>query len=430
MQSFSPTVRLALPEDAPAISKLYYEAYKPANGSDPRQCYPFSQFLEPDWVEKIVRSSTIRWFVATFEKEIIGTCGAVVNIGTKDDRVAECFGLVIDKRWRLHHFGTELFKRLCDSLNVTEDAIFIIAETRTSHPGGWKVVKQCTFIPLGFEPYAHFTPAGSESMLLTGKILPAALMKRKIGGKTSSWVYTLSESILRKLSCASLSPQKSEDAYVLSAKMAVNKLSLLENPACFAIPQTRNNTCDIEIYEDENARQPPEILKNLTPHKAGIISLKRLQGKDDKGIRYRRRYFLATLDNHLVAYALTVYDNSDKRLRILDLRTLFDGIQGIIIQHILEKAIHDFIGSSLTVVVDVRADNVCLHATLTKLGFFPTGYYPALIAEADYRIDAVQFTRLYNLDFEKARNSVDFKEWPLATAVVSSISERVGFKYG
>jgi hypothetical protein len=56
------------------------------------------------------------------------------------------------------------------------------------------------------------------------------------------------------------------------------------------------------------------------------------------------------------------------------------------------------------------------------LGFFPTAYYPALIAEGDCRIDAVQFTRLYNLDLDKSRNCADFKEWPLATTVVSSIS--------
>ena len=125
---------------------------------------------------------------------------------------------------------------------------------------------------------------------------------------------------------------------------------------------------------------------------------------------------------YLVAYALTLYDNRDQRLRILDLRTLFDGIQGLMVQHILQQIVHEIVGDTLVVVVDVRADNVSLHATLEKLGFFPTVYYPALIAEGEYRVDAVQFTRLYNLDFEKSRNSADFKEWPLATAVVSSSS--------
>src|SRR5262249_2415086 len=71
---------------------------------------------------------------------IIGTCGAVVNIGAQDDRVAECFGLVIDEKWRFQYVGKQLFKRLCDSLIVAENAAFIIAETRTSHSGDSKFV--------------------------------------------------------------------------------------------------------------------------------------------------------------------------------------------------------------------------------------------------------------------------------------------------
>ena len=62
----------------------------PANCGDPRECYPFPQFLEPDLVESIVRSGAIRWFVVELGHTIIGTCGAVVNIGTKDDRVGNC----------------------------------------------------------------------------------------------------------------------------------------------------------------------------------------------------------------------------------------------------------------------------------------------------------------------------------------------------
>ena len=422
IKSFSPTLRLARPDDAPAISRLYHEAYRPANGGDPRQCYPFPQFLEPDLVETIIKNDTIRWFVAELEHEIIGTCGAVVNIGTQGDRVAECFGLVIDEKWRFQHIGTELFKRLHDSLTATEEAVFIIAETRTSHPGGWKVVRHCNFIPLGFEPYAHTTPAGSESMLLTGQILPAAIAKRKIDRKTSARVYQLSEAILRELNCGILSPQNSGTIYPLSPTVAASHLRSLEDPARFALPKPQDYYYNIALSKDEAAREPPERLKNVAPHKAGIISLQRLGGTDSKGTRYNRSHFLACLDNHPVAYALTEQDNLDHRLRILDLRTLCDGIQGLMIQHISEKIIHETAGSPLTAVVDVRADNVMLHDTLEKLGFFPTAYYPALIAEGDCRIDAVQFTRLYNLDLDKSRNCADFKEWPLATTVVSSIS--------
>jgi hypothetical protein len=373
-------------------------------------------------VEAIVKDDTIRWFVAELEHKIIGTCGAVVNIGSEDDRVAECFGLVIDETWRLQHFGTELFKRLHDSLIATEESVFIIAETRTSHPGGWKIVRHCNLIPLGFEPYAHTTPAGSESMLLTGRILPAALRKRTIGRKTSAGVYQLSESILRELNCGTLSLEQSETFYPLSSAIPATNLRLLEDTAHFSLPEPQGGLYHVSIDEDEATREPPNKLKNLPPHMAGIISLQRLEGTDSKGIRYRRSHFLACLDNYPVAYALIVWDHLDHRLRILDLRTLCDGIQGLMIQHILDKIVRELAANPLTVVVDVRADNVRLHTTLETFGFFPTVYYPALIAEGKFRIDAVQFTRLYNLDFDKSWNSVDFKEWPLAATVVSSVS--------
>jgi hypothetical protein len=413
---------VARPQDAIAISSLYDEAYRPAKGGDARKCYPFAQFLDPDSVKSIVSSDTIRWFVAEIKNKIIGTCGAVVNIGTPSDMVAECFGLVIDEKWRLQHLGTALFNRLCDSLTVTKDAAVIIAETRTSHPGGWKIVRKCNFLPLGFEPYAHRTPAGSESMLMTGRILPAALTRRKIEDSTSAQVFALSKSVLREWSCTPLARKKSEAVYPLSIRAAVTQLGVLENSASFPLDDRRKHAISLEIYEDQSLREPPDRLKNLPPHKAGIISLCRLEGQDNGGIRYRRKYFLARFDNDLVAYALAVCDVQDRRVRILDLRTTWNGIQGLLIQHILRQGVREIMGGGLAVVVDVRADNVRLHATLKKLGFFPTVYYPSLIAEGEYRIDAVQFTRLYDLDFELTKSSADFKEWPAARDVVSSIS--------
>lgn len=415
-------LRLASPGDAISICRLYVEAYKPANGSDSRHFYPFLQFFEPDWVESIIGRDTIRWFVAEIGNKIIGTCGAMVNIGTQRDKISECFGLVIEEKWRFQHFGTSLFNRLCESLVVTKDAIVAIAETRTAHPGGWKVVRHCHFLPLGFEPYAHTTPAGSESMLLTGRVSPGALSQRKINAETSTKVSKLSRSVLCELSCAPLPMQKREAIYALSTWSAVNQLKLFDNSPIAAMDDLRKHAYKLEILEDESLQEPPEGLKNLTPHKSGIISLCRLEGKDAIGNRYRRKYFLARLNNYLVAYALAVLDIRDQRLRILDLRTVFDGIQGLLIQNILKEVGREIMGSPLTVVVDVRADNVRLHATLEKLGFFPTVFYPALIAEGEYRIDAVQFTRLYNLDFEIAKSVADFRGWRNAIEVVSSIS--------
>jgi L-amino acid N-acyltransferase YncA len=146
-------IRTARAADAPAISALYRDAYSPRGGGEAREFYPFPQFLDPDWVAAAVVREEIRWLVAETDGAVAGTVGAVLNIGTASDRVAESFGLVISERARGRGTGIRLFDSLCRSLEG--EAQFIIGETRTAHPGGWKIVRRCGFVPLGFEPFAH-----------------------------------------------------------------------------------------------------------------------------------------------------------------------------------------------------------------------------------------------------------------------------------
>jgi len=391
----------------------------PADGGDPRKCYPFPQFLDPECLESILEGDAIRWIVAEIENKIVGTMGAVVNIGSPEDRVAECFGFVVDKDWRFQHLGTKLFRCLYEFLSTTGNAEFIIVEARTAHAGGWKIVKYCDFIPLGLEPYAHATPAGSESMLLTGRVSVNALAKRHLSSNTSGQVYKLSLPILQSLDCVALAFHNSVPAYSLSNKLAVSLLLLLEESYEFSMPELSSSASQIEIYEEDDVNGAPANLSILARHKTGIISLQRLEGKDAEGIRYRKRCFIAYLNKQPIAYVLVVWDLLDHRMRILDLRSYFDGIQGVLMQHVLKVVTAEIMDTPLTVVVDIRADNIRLIATLEKLDFFPTVYYPALIAEGKYRIDAVQFTRLYNLKYEECQS---LNEWSLAFAVVSQIA--------
>ena len=423
-QTLFPIIRTAQPDDTKAISRLYHDAYMPADGSDPRKCYPFPQFLEPEWLESILKGDAICWLVAEIEDKIVGTMGAVVNIGNREDRIAECFGFVVDKNWRFQHLGTKLFRCLYNFLSTTGNTEFIIVEARTAHCGGWKIVRHCDFIPLGLEPYAHTMPVGSESMLLTGKISANALAQRNLLSNTSDQVYRLSLPILGSLGCVALSLNNNTVVYPLSNKFATNQLTLLEGSNKSSVMESLDNACHIEIYEEDAEKGPLTKLNILVRHGAGIISLQRLEGKDTQGIRYQRRYFVAYLNKQPIAYVLVVWDLLDHRIRILDLRSHFDGIQGLLIQHALKMVVAEIADTPLTVVVDIRADNVKLIATLEKLGFFPTVYYPALIADGDYRVDAVQFTRLYNLKYAECQSLADFNEWALAFAVVSQIATK------
>ncbi|WP_198159277.1 GNAT family N-acetyltransferase [Methylomonas lenta] len=421
-QTLIPIIRTARPDDAQAISRLYHDAYTPADGGDPRKCYPYPQFLEPELLASILKCDSIHWLVAEIDDKIVGTMGAIVNIGNQEDRIAECFGFVVDKDWRFQHLGSNLFRSLYDFLSTTGNAEFIIVEARTANSGGWKIVRHCDFIPLGLEPYAHKMPVGSESMLLTGKISVNALAQRNLSNNTSDQVYRLSLPILSSLGCIPLSINKNISAYSFSNNLAVSQLLLLDDGYELSLPELQDNTCHIDIYEEDAANGPPAKLSILARHKAGIVSLQRLEGKDTQGIRYQRKYFVAYLNKQPIAYVFVVWDLLDHRMRILDLRSHIDGIQGILIQHALEIVVAKIADTPLTVVVDIRADNVRLIATLETLGFSPTVYYPALIAEGAYRVDAVQFTRLYNLKYDECQGLVDLKEWALAFTLASKIT--------
>jgi hypothetical protein len=396
MRRLATVMRTASPADSQSICRLYAEAYRPPEGGDPRTCYPFPQFLDPDCVARLVTSEAIRWFVAEAAGRIIGTVGAVVNIGTAADRVAECFGLVVEQQFRFHSIGSELFSLLCRSLDQAGEGDFIMAEARTAHSGGWKVVRRAGFSPIGFEPFAHRTPQGAESMLLTGRILPGAVQRRGVLNMTSAGARRLSEPICDGLGAPCYrQPASSENP--------------LADTGCRHV---RDVTVD-EVAE-EVAVVPME-------HRGDVIGLHRLEGEDRSGARYRQRYFVARCSGRPIACARTIWDAFDTRLRLLDLKASQPGGEGPLIRAIVAAVAAEQGQVPHSVAVDVRADAIALHQDLCDCGFFPTVYYPALFADGDGRSDAVQFTRLAGFDLETARRSAELSEWPQAEAIAARV---------
>src|SRR5882762_3105932 len=92
-------IRRALPADARQISRLYFAAYPSAEAGESSR-YPFPQFFDHEWVSQAVSEEVIYWVVAECDGEVIATAGAVRNIGSEEDRIAEGFGLVVDPRFR------------------------------------------------------------------------------------------------------------------------------------------------------------------------------------------------------------------------------------------------------------------------------------------------------------------------------------------
>ncbi|MFQ5991669.1 MAG: GNAT family N-acetyltransferase [Nitrospiraceae bacterium] len=417
-----PAIRAARAADGPAISALYREAYTPPGHGDARRHYPFPQFLDPEWVAHAVTRDNICWLVAEFEDEVIGTVGAIRNIGSEHDRVAEGFGLVVSERLRGRGIGNNLLDFLCNKLD--EDVLFMIAETRTADPGGWKIVRRCGFIPLGFEPFAHATPAGAESMLLTGKVSENDSARRDLSGQTTSSVHMLARHVLNPLQLEALSVPAKINNLDHQAPWELLRHHLI--PAHPAV--------DVSAFEAAAKEHTLELVRDgmagarllaewgaVDPHGSGVVGLRRLEGEDNEGDRYDGQYLVGRLGRYPVACARLVWDRLDSRVRVLALQTLFHGLQGLMLARILEGVERESAYNPLTVIVDVRADSPELQATIERLGFFPTAYYPSLIATRSGRIDAVQYTRLYHLHFEDSLRVMSDLDWSSARQIISEV---------
>jgi RimJ/RimL family protein N-acetyltransferase len=389
--------RPARPTDATAISGLYQLVYRPPEGCDPQSPYPFPQFLDPEWVADAVRQDGVCWIVADSGGELVGTVGALRNIGSWEDAVAEAFGLVVDPRARGQGVAAGTFDFLCRSL---EDSSFIIAETRTAEPGGWRVVRRCGFVPMGFEPYAHFMPVGLESMLLTGKVSAAAAVRRLAPARTTERVRRLFRVVLPPDTPA---PAVAPPHYGYSVEAA---------------PDDRA----VEVVRDDQAGR---ALLDSWPegdcHASGVVCLRRLVGEDVTGRRYDRRYFVARPGGAEVGAVRVVWDRLDGRVRVLELRSRVDGLQGPLLAAVLRDVRSEAGPTGLVVVVDVLADHLPLQATLECLGFVPTVYYAGLVGGREGRADAVQYTLFLGRRLETSARNVTAMSWPEAGRVIEEV---------
>jgi hypothetical protein len=296
------------------------------------------------------------------------------------------------------------------------EADYLLAETRTAGAGGWKSVKRCDFMPIGYEPFAHATPVGNEAMLMAAQISKAALAKRSSALVCSRDVSPLAQLVLSGFD----TPQvRVEDG----KPYATNVHDWVET-----VGEDFNASAEscLDIRRDDRAGI--ELLKTWPrrwAHESGVVCLRRLEGEDRFGIRYDRQHYVGQVNGQPVACARVVWDGNDHRARILELHTKSHGLQGLVIAQIIKELEGDLNGQGITLVVDVLASNIDLQLTLKELGFFPSIYYPALVAhngdENGVRDDAVQFTRLLGGDLQHADAVADELVWDEARALMMTV---------
>lgn len=412
----------ARPGDATAISNCYVDAYALAGNRNPAEAYPFAQFMDPAWVQDAVLRDTECWIVAEAEGEVIGSVGAVRNIGSPDDRIAELFGLVIQKKWQGKGVANDLFKAVIDSL---DDACFVISETRTATKQGWRVVKRRGFVPCGFEPFAHTTPAGFEPMLLLGRLDRSRASHRDTSGYSSGGVRQFADRVLATQYLDPLSTVE-ERGYPLVvepwARLRQHLTPMFDSVASLEFSEPDP---DSRMRIDDNSSEGRRLQNQWQTdnlHASGIVSLKRLVGEDPEGKRYSEDFFVAHAGAQAVAWSQVARDHVDRRARILCLHTRFHGLQGLLLNTIVDRLQAASSEPARAIVVDVRADHPAVHCTLEKLGFFPTVYYPGLIAGPKGRIDVVQFTRLAGHDVAESLQWMDGVDWPEARDVAETVT--------
>ena len=122
------------------------------------------------------------------------------------------------------------------------------------------------------------------------------------------------------------------------------------------------------------------------------MGLRRIRGIDRDASRFIDQSLIATVRERVVGVAGLAIDLLDRRARVLSLEVESEGWQGIFVREIIAHLHDDARGSHfLTLVIDVRADFPDLHSDLETLDFFPSIYYPALIATPTGRNDRSSF---------------------------------------
>ena len=396
--------RLARPEDAGCVAHLYRAAYT-ARDAGAEDRYPFPQFLDRGWLHEAFAQPELCWGVAEADGQVIASAGAVKNIGSPQDRVAELFGIVVDEPFRGlgrqrpgQGVGTRLARFICAALPA--ETSFVICESRTALIAAWRVARNAGFAPLGFEAAGHRTPAGYESMLLTGSVSAEAASERSLE-PIPDWLAPLARSVLSPLGLP-LPPTVTRSP---------------TGPRGDEGPEFR-------VIGDRATARRWLAAPSVSAPASGVVGLDRLEGVESS--RSVRRYYVGLLGSRVVAAARVSWDRIDCRARVLRLESECEAWSARLMQAICQDLKDKLDGGPLSLVVEVRGGAIELQSELRRLGFSPTVYYPGYVACADQRHDGVQYA-LFSRHFPRSQAQglaclAEWRRhWPAAAAMTDVV---------
>jgi ribosomal protein S18 acetylase RimI-like enzyme len=350
-------IRAARSTDAEHIAELYRSAYDPGDGGRAEDHYPFPTLMKPGRLARLLCEGGWLWSVAELSQRIVAVIGA--RIGHLrcggNAAFADLIGLAVGAEWRGQGIGQQVARHLDREIFRTVD--WALAETRTATLGGWKIMARLEYPVIGLEPLCHRTPSGYEPMLLQAKVSAQRMTARR-PGTVCSHLASLAKAVSAQFLTGKLIQGDRDTDTSGSAQCFTDIQSRKTGNAPLAVP----------------IRQLPVVLNDRIAGPNRLIE-----------INIDRPGFV--LGGHA--------DIIDRRLYINSLNARDGAASGNAVSVALKEALDIAASRSFSsCVIDVRADNGELVDVLTKQGFEPTAYYPGLLCEQGYALDAAQFTNM------------------------------------
>jgi GNAT superfamily N-acetyltransferase len=397
--SAGPSIRVASPRDASLISALYEASYSSPDGRSPSDNYAFPQILSPEWVEAALETKMVFWLVAEADGRVIGAAGFLRGLGSREDGIAECFGLAVEPGVRCHGLGKRLLADLHD-LSLREAQV-AIGEMRTADPGAVQIITKCGFTPIGFEPFVHRMLGREESMVMVAILSPSALRQRRRAGTTTAAVRRLAEVVLEPLGVPALDVASGEGTA----------------PDANAWAGLRLKELDPEIGADLMRR-----IRGSDPEAPRYVELRRMDELGRERARRKQRYFAGIVGDDIVGCIHAAHNRHDYHLRIEAFALETQDVQDRMLRALVELVRRESDGHPWVMATELTVTNAVQQRALESAGFVPTSYCPALTVDRGARLDVVQYTRLLGYTIADAVRFLDTVKGPEAEPLIRTIA--------
>ena len=363
-------IRPAEERDIDSIIRIFHEVYK--------EDYPYTHFFDPNWLRQSIYTDNMVMLGACDcgSGEVLGTASVVYGAGIHSDLQAEFGRLAVSCKARGRGIGNLLMEK---RLEIVEERIHIgIVENRCPHDYSQKISTKYQFSPVGFLPYKHQFK-NRESIALFAQVFNEALALRKNNPRLIPLVYTLAQMSFQNcgLPFDGVLDELSE-VYPLRSNYHIEEFTSKDVTPLLRI--TRGRVVGKEVF---GPTQLSYGFFRLKAKSANYLVAKSKAGEN-----------LIDAVAGAIGY---IKDDLEKSLRIFELLTVDENSIQFLFSELLTKCQNEWGVKYIEIEVSAHAPK--LQRTLSRLGFLPTAYIPAMVFDRVERLDVVKMVKL-NMPFD------------------------------